>query len=378
MKNSFSSFFKLVFYELKKLWRSPIILAFLILGPILMQLCVGLVVDKTSVANITQTDQDVNQNISYVKNGDLEQGVQDALKEYVGEGEIAWTENLEDAIVNLKLKNTLMVLFVDANKEPQEIQIYYDPSNILSSALATNTQMLQEKYAYVTVINFLESYFVSVDESYFHLATFNSVLHANLYTQSFPGFFAIFLAFVLMVGVSFSIARDNETQVFKQLCYTPLSTNKYLLVKGVLYVAIGIIDVLTMLLVSLIFGFNCVGSVWLFLLYSLLFILSFIAMNMFFSTTKNQISSISLTLLFILVPIIVGMQFSLNNLPVALQILLLVSPLTSFLEIAKTHILFGVCNYIYIIIMAVQMIVYYVLAVAIIKHKTGIRKRKKA
>lgn len=382
MKNKVGSFFKLVFYEFKKLCRSPIILAFLILGPILMQICVGFVVEKTSVENVisTQDEKAMNSNISFVKEGEIDDDVNTALKAYIGDGEIHWKTDLEQEIVHLQIRQTLMVLFVDTQQDPQEIKIYYDSSNILSYTIASTTQSLQQNYAYVSVLDFLDEYFaISIDEKYFHLANFDNLAGSkNFYTQSFPGFFAVFLAFVLMVGISFSIARDNETQVFKQLCYMPISTNRYLFVKGFLYFVIGLIDSILMLLVSLMFGLQMVYSVWVFMAFVILFILSFITMSMLFATTKNQISSVSLTLLFVLVPTIVGMQFSLNNLPIALQIILLLSPLTSFLEVSKTYLLYGVFNYIYIIVMAVEMIVYYILAVVIIKHKTGIKRQKVA
>lgn len=368
MRNKFVSFWQLVFFEFKKLLRSPIILSFLIIGPLSMQIFLGFVIEKN---NLTRDNFNFQENICFVQNGEVDEEVTDALNYVVSKEEINWTTGFDDAILKLKLQKVLMVLSVDTQKNPQEITIYYDSSNALSREFQKNTEKLQQKYAYLAVVDFLDEYFsITIDEKYFNSTQYeNLVSEKNPFTISFPSFLSVFLAFVVMIGISYSVARDNETQVVAHIRYMPLSVNKYLLVKGTLYLILGIFNFFLLMFGGLIFHLTIAGSIFELSLFVVVFLMSFIAMNMLFSTSKNQISSISLSLLFILVPVIIGMMLSLNSLPVVLQTILLLSPLTSFLEVCRSFVLYGVFDYLYLIIMLVEMIIFYVLAVLIFKHK---------
>ncbi len=386
MKNNFTSFFKLVWFEFLKLLRSPVVLLFLLLGPLLMEITLGSIMQNTlSKAKTTQQQQTqqeqptttINENIVFVKNGELNQDVSQTLNSFFKDAEISWNDNLKNSLSQLYLQNCLMVFFVDTEKDPQEIQIYYDEANFLSQTLAIRIRMIQQQYVYVAVLDYLKTEWgITIQQEYFNVANFNNTASMNFFSRYFSMFLSVFIAFVLTIGLSFSIARDNETNVFKQLCYTPISTNRYLLIKGFLYILFAMLNAGLMLLGGLLFGLEIAGNVGILLLFTLLFSMSFGAMNMLFSTTKNQIGAVSLALLFILVPALVEMILTLNILPTFFRIITLISPLMSFLELSQSYILYGVFDVTYLIIMAVEMVVYYVLAVIIIKHKTGTSKTK--
>lgn len=375
MINSAKNFFKLVFFELKKIWRSPIIFVFLLVGPLVMQFFVCVFTESQTNLKIF-TDQ---QNIVFVKNGDISENVKNVLGIFSEDEKIEWKDDLEDELLKLKVFDNKLVLYVETQTSPQEITLYYNNENLISKIYAEKIKQIKDSYTYVTILNYLDDYFgISIDKNYFEISEIENVGgEVNVQSNSFSTTACIFLAFILMLGIVYSMARDNETGVFKQLCYFPLSTNKYLSVKMFLFAVIGIVEMLFMILISYIFGMTISGNFIIFILIVALYTLSQLSMFMLFSTVKNQISGVCLAIIAIIMPLIVCISISVSSLPAFLQALLYISPLTPFINSSITYINFGVVKTLWIIIMAVEFVVYYLLTLLIVKYKTGTLKKNK-
>lgn len=374
MIKKIKGFFKLLFFEFKKIVRNPILFAFLLIGPILLQGIICFISQSQEKTLVNFELKNLQEYIIFDTNGTVDDSVNGTLSSIVGDDfEITWQNNLDLNLKNLELEKILIVIHVDTYQSPQQIYIYFNQTNASSSFILKSLESLQSKYAYVTVVDFLsENFAVTVNEEYFGLAKSEDVSKGiSIYNYSFFMSISAILSFCIMLGISFSMARDNELGTIKQICYTPMPVWKYLLIKFVLFVILGVWQALTTTLIAKIFGLTINGSFALYMLISLLYVASSVSLSMLFSTTKNQISSVTLSIVMMIVPVLLNLVTIFGTLPIGIKILLYVAPITSFIQISKSFLSFGVLDLNLIFFMLAELIVYFTLTLFIVKRKSS-------
>jgi ABC-2 type transport system permease protein len=173
---------------------------------------------------------------------------------------------------------------------------------------------------------------------------FNPTLESRYFML--PGIFALLLLVVTSNLSSMGIVREREVGTLEQLNVTPLGRFELILGKLLPYGAIGLIDVVIVLLV-IVFWFEVPlrGSFWLLVAMSLVYLLTTLGLGLFISTISNtQQQAMMTSTFFFLIPMMYlsGFVFPIENMPDVIQPLTYLLPLRYFVIILRGIFLKGV------------------------------------
>ncbi|MEJ8547793.1 ABC transporter permease [Brevibacillus borstelensis] len=160
-----------------------------------------------------------------------------------------------------------------------------------------------------------------------------------------PGLIGLIMQNVTMILTAFSLVREKERGTMEQLIVTPIRPLELLLGKITPYVFIGFFSFcLVLLLGTTWFGVPVKGSVPLLVSLSVLFLVTTLTLGIFISTVaRTQLQAMQLAFAFILPSVLLsGFMFPRETMPVVIQWLGGIVPLTYFLEILRGIFLKGV------------------------------------
>ena len=359
--NRIKNFFKLIFFEIKKIYRSKFVFYFLVFAPLIISFSIAFIVQSFS-------DSASVKNVIFVSENETQSETSITLIENIFDTEldIEWQNNLEDAIYQLKLSNVILVVY--DNQTTNEMVVFYDISSDVS--LQTKNSILQKgyKFAYVSIKDELSEWGITLDEFAVNptpVVDKTSPMLMRLEAVSI----ALILGFFLTVGISYTMSRDNETGIIKQLSYTPMKTTKYISIRTTFFAILTLVQSLVILGVFAIMGVNYGTTLLPLIGLCFLFCMAYMGLCLIFATTKNQLSTISLAIVFILIPAVIAMMGSGMN--VAIQSFLYISPLTAFVQLFKTYFHYEIINVIPLIILICEAVIYYLIAMWIMKLKTN-------
>lgn len=166
---------------------------------------------------------------------------------------------------------------------------------------------------------------------------------ANLFV---PGLVAFIFMLVSAFLTSITIAREKELGTMEVLLVSPLNPMQIILGKVIPYLVLSVANVFSVLVVALVvFQVPFRGSIILFSLLSLLFILTALALGVRISSAvKDQQTAMMMSLAGLLLPTILlsGFIFPISNMPGILQYLSHVVPAKWYLIIIRGIMLKGV------------------------------------
>jgi ABC-2 type transport system permease protein len=218
---------------------------------------------------------------------------------------------------------------------------------VLSDAAEPNTGTARENYVIAVVHRFERDLrqrggspqIVPVVRS-----RFNPTLESsNLFV---PGLMAMVLTIIAALMTALSLTREKETGTLEALLVSPLRPWQIIVGKVAPYVVIGFVSVLTVLLEArLVFDVPMRGSVLLFLVEGVLFILVALSLGILISArTSSQRVAMMAALIGTMLPTMMlsGFIFPLESMPRALQIVANVVPAKWFVFIERGIMLKGV------------------------------------
>ena len=159
-----------------------------------------------------------------------------------------------------------------------------------------------------------------------------------------PGLIGVILQTITLMLTSFTIVREKEKGTMEQLIVTPISKMELMIGKVIPYIIIGFVDIVLALAVSVFwFKVTVIGSILLLLLFSVIFLFSSLGVGLLISTVaKSQLEAMQLSMFMIMPNILLsGYMFPRSSMPVAIQAISNVLPLTYFLEVLRGIILKG-------------------------------------
>jgi ABC-2 type transport system permease protein len=140
-----------------------------------------------------------------------------------------------------------------------------------------------------------------------------------------PGVMGMILLLVCAMMTSISIAREKETGTMEVLLVSPVRPLQIILAKTVPYFVISMIDLTTILLMSVyVLGVPIAGSLFWLVVLSLVYIFMALAMGILISSVANsQATALLISGMAMMLPVIMlsGMIFPLETMPRALQVL---------------------------------------------------------
>jgi len=160
-----------------------------------------------------------------------------------------------------------------------------------------------------------------------------------------PGLIVLIMTLTGAFLTSLVVAREWERGTLEALFVTPVRPTEILLAKLIPYFAVGMVGFAMCLLAArFLFGVPFVGSLWLLVASSVLYMLVSLGVGLLISSaTKNQFIASQMALLtgFLPAMMLSGMLFDLNNVPPAVRFIGLALPATHYLDLVKTLMLAG-------------------------------------
>lgn len=160
-----------------------------------------------------------------------------------------------------------------------------------------------------------------------------------------PGLIGLIMQNVTMILTAFSLVREKERGTMEQLIVTPIRPLELMLGKITPYVGVGLFSFCLVLLVGTYwFGVPVKGSISLLVTLSILFLVTTLLLGIFISTVaKTQLQAMQMAFAFILPSVLLsGFMFPRDSMPLVIQWLGGLVPLTYFLEILRGIFLKGV------------------------------------
>lgn len=161
-----------------------------------------------------------------------------------------------------------------------------------------------------------------------------------------PGVMALVLLLVCVLMTAISIVKEKETGTMEILLVSPFKPVLVIIAKAVPYLLLSLINVISILLLSVyVLGVPVKGSLLLLLAESTLFIITCLTLGIFISIkTNTQQVAMLVSLMGMLLPTVLfsGFMFPIENMPVPLQIISNIVPSKWFYIIIKSIMIKGV------------------------------------
>lgn len=359
------TFFKMVKYELIRVSRNKVVLTMLLSFSIIMLLTLSFVqVDTKNYPIAIFTDgMDIQ-----------EVGVMDVIEDNIQLKRITLVDSKEEGLRLIKKGKVCFFIYLQAGENVDDTTaiFYYDQTSAVGRTIKNNVSDAKNKYAYDTITEFLGNHGIKLKESYFQLVTFEPAgnKEVNIKQMPFAMEVGICVSIVLMFGVAYSMSRDNETNVSKNLLYMPVGSNRYLMSKVVPYFVLGFLQLLVLYgMGALFFKIDFEINLFLVLILTSAFVLSVISMGLIFSLFKSQIATIFIEMLTIVLPMFVLTMIYIQASPLVVQIALYCFPVVPFVSLLNGMMFNGVILWWQIGILLVQSVVYYLIAMFILKRR---------
>ncbi|WP_047154434.1 ABC transporter permease [Aneurinibacillus tyrosinisolvens] len=159
-----------------------------------------------------------------------------------------------------------------------------------------------------------------------------------------PALIGLIMQNVTVILTAFALVREKERGTMEQLIVTPIRPAELIVGKLVPYIGIGIFSFMIVLLTGILwFGVPVKGSFGLLIVLSLLFLVTTLAIGILISTVaRTQLQAMQMAFATILPSVLLsGFMFPRETMPLVLQWIGGVVPLTYFLEILRGIFLKG-------------------------------------
>jgi ABC-2 type transport system permease protein len=233
------------------------------------------------------------------------------------------------------------------NNEPVSVQMLINGSdpNIARTA-QSNAQLIVQNKAINIQESKLQKQGMGKLEMPLELQTrvlFNPNMESIVF--NIPGLIGLIMQNVTMILTAFSLVREKERGTMEQLIVTPIRPLELMLGKITPYVFIGLLSFCIVLFLGTYwFGVPLKGSLPLLVSLSLLFLITTLTLGIFISTVaKTQLQAMQMAFAFILPSVLLsGFMFPRDTMPIVVQWMGGIVPLTYFLEILRGIFLKGV------------------------------------
>jgi len=239
-----------------------------------------------------------------------------------------------ETLFGTRLAQAVLVIPAGFGSSTMDMQLLLDASD------ANNAQLIQ---SYVSGILADENGIKLLPLDMASQIMFNPELKSSYFFV--PGLIAMILVMICALLTSISITREKELGTLEQLLVSPVSASEILLGKVVPYIALALMDTLLILGVGLwMFHVPFVGNVFVFIIFTLLYILAALCLGLLISTVaKTQQAAMMMALAATLLPTLMlsGFMFPIRSMPWILRQITYVVPARYYLQIIRGIMLKG-------------------------------------
>lgn len=160
-----------------------------------------------------------------------------------------------------------------------------------------------------------------------------------------PGVMAMILILIAAMMTSVAIVREREINTMEVILVSPLKPLLFIISKAIPYIFLSLVNVVTILIVSVtVLDVPINGSILLLLGEALLFIMTAVSLGLMISTftkTQQEAQMISLMALFLPTLLLGGFMFPIENMPIPMQLISHAVPSKWFFLIIKDVMIKG-------------------------------------
>jgi len=287
---------------------------------------------------------------------------------------VVYVDTEEEGMKMLRMSES--VFFIRFYKAEEDgitrATLYYDGSSYVSHRMMSDLKDQKLSRAYQGILDYLSEWGITMDRAYFERVDFRSIsLDFTSQQLSFVMEIAACVSVILLLGIAYSLARDRETNVGKNVAYIPIGHNTYFLSKLVPYFILGMLETLLLcVLGAKMMGITFQVNIFLVWALSSVFVMATLSIGLLFSLMKNQISTVFLSMMSMLLPLFVEMLVVTSALPTFVRVLLNFLPVTPFMQLFTCMIYNGVITWWNIPILLAQAVGYYLIALFVIRKQT--------
>ncbi len=174
------------------------------------------------------------------------------------------------------------------------------------------------------------------------------MFNPDLETTKFliPGLIAMILIITAVISVSLTMVREKELGTIEQINVSSVKPLELIFGKSLPYLLISLIDAVIVLIAGyILFGVTVVGSYWLLLLTTIIFLFTSITVGIFISMiAESQQVAFTFATFFSLLPsfILSGFVFPIDSMPKIIQISTNITPVKFYLVAMRAIMLRGV------------------------------------
>jgi ABC-2 type transport system permease protein len=161
-----------------------------------------------------------------------------------------------------------------------------------------------------------------------------------------PGVMGLILMLICAMMTSISIVREKETGTMEILLASPVKPLSIILAKMTPYFTLSIVNLITILLLSVfVLNVPVAGNLLLLIMISLLFILTALALGLLISNVVNtQVAAMLISGMGLMMPtmLLSGLMFPIENMPAILQWFSAILPVRWYIEAVRKVMIQGV------------------------------------
>lgn len=361
--NSTKAFFKMVKYEYIRVFRNKFVSIMLILFPIILLSFLSSVnVELKSYTMAVFTDGITSDQLDV-----YEQLLHDTVH-----NEIIYVDTVEEGKTLVNKGKVAFFICLNSQTDPITATFYYDGTSVFGRTIRDAMQDKSNQYSYDKITSYLEEYGVTIDKSFFNLVTFETATKQKVSFRQMPFSMevGIGLAIVITFGLAYSLSRDNETNVSRNISYMPVGANRYLWSKIIVYFSLGMFEVIFSLLIGMVgFKIHLQMNFMFIVLMCSLFVLAVTMIGLFFGLLKSQIATVLCNTLCIIVPLFCMIMVHIQTLNVFIQMVLYCCPMTPFVTFLNSLMFNGIIEWSSIFAFVLQSIGYYLITLIILKRR---------
>ena len=257
--------------------------------------------------------------------------------------------SIQDAEAALNERRIEGIIWLKNNFSEQLLSAKEPPIAVLVNGVNSNQAGITQGYIQGVWLTWLEHFAESKGRSLQQAVEmeqrvwFNPALRSTLFLV--PGLIAIIMTLIGSMLTSMVVAREWDRGTMETILVTPLSTNEFLTGKIIPYFILGMFSMLfTVVLAIWQFDVPLLGSFWVLLFSSSLFMLVSLAIGLLISiAAKNQFvaGEVSIVVSFLPAFILSGFIFDIHSMPDAIQLITHIVPARYFVAILQTLFLAG-------------------------------------
>ena len=160
-----------------------------------------------------------------------------------------------------------------------------------------------------------------------------------------PGVMGLILMLICAMMTAIAIVREKETGTMELLLASPMKPGAVIFSKVVPYFTLSIINLITILLLSVfVLGVPVSGSLFWLIIISFLFIFVALSLGILISTiVRTQVAAMLMSGMGLMMPVMIlsGMIFPIENMPIILQVLSNVVPAKWYIRAVKVLMIEG-------------------------------------